>query len=279
MERVTSASMAGASLSLHQLTALELSPLQLIDLAAQLRCTHVGLFTCLPPGIATQFPCLTDDDEVQAAVQRLQATGVQVNNAEVFALRDDIDLAHYCLPLQRAARLGARMATVHVHEACPQRAAELYRQFCQMAGDQGLRAALEFTSFSACRTLGAALRLVEHVLHPAACLAIDALHFFRSGGCPQQLAGIPREWLGYLQLCDGLRETPADPYREAVQHRLLPAEGEFLLVQMLEQIGPHLIVDVEVPRQEEQNNGLSAQLRAERAVSAARTIMRQAAWC
>src|SRR5690606_3168148 len=82
-----------APLSLHHLTALELSAVQLIALAADLGCSHVGLFTCLPPGLATRFPCVGDERQEAEVAERLATRGVGLNNAEVFAIREEIGRA------------------------------------------------------------------------------------------------------------------------------------------------------------------------------------------
>ena len=268
-----------ASLSLHHLTALQLSPVELVDLAAALGCSHVGLFTCLPPGIATRFPCIDTDEQEAAVAERLAITGVRVNNAEVFALREGVALADYRTELERAARLGARLATVHLHESSPSLARALLIDFCDLAASTGMRAALEFTSFSAVRSLHAALQVLESIQHPAACLAIDALHFFRNGGDPADLHAIPREWVGYLQLCDGPMAPPGDLYREAVAARGIPGTGEFPLLALLDELGQGVMVDVEVPRETDRGNASSAAQHAAEAVEATRNLMRQAGWC
>lgn len=266
-------------LSLHQLTALELTPVELVDLAANLGCSHVGLFTCLPPGIATRFPCIGTDEQEAAVAERLAITGVRVNNAEVFALREGVALADYRTGLERAARLGARLATVHLHESSPSLARTLLIDFCDLAASTGLRAALEFTSFSAVRSLHSALQVLDSIQHPAACLAIDALHFFRNGGDPADLHAIPREWVGYLQLCDGPMAPPGDLYHEAVAARGIPGTGEFPLLALLDELGQGAMVDVEVPWETDRDNASSAAQHAAEAVEATRNLMRQAGWC
>lgn len=270
---------ASGPLSLHHLTALELSPVELVDLAAALGCSHVGLFTCLPPGMATRFPCIHTDEQEAAVAERLAATGVRVNNAEVFALREGLTLTDYRTGLERAARLGAQVATVHLHESSPGLARALLTDFCDLTASAGLRVALEFTSFSAVRSLYAALQMLEAIQHPAACLAIDALHFFRNGGDPGDLDAIPHEWVGYLQLCDGPMLPPDDLYHEAVAARGIPGTGEFPLLELLSELGQGVMVDVEVPREMDRSNGKSAAARAAEAVEATRNLMRQAGWC
>lgn len=272
-----SACAAGPRLALHQLTALALSPAELVDLAAALGCSHVGLFTCLPPGIATRFPCVATPEQEAAVAERLAATGVRVNNAEVFALREEIALTTYRDGVGRAARLGARVVTVHQHAPSSRAGQMLLAAFCELAAEQGLRVALEFTSFSAVRSLHTALQYLEAIQHPAACLAIDALHFFRNGGDPADIGMIPREWIGYLQLCDGPMAPPDDPYHEAVAARAMPGAGGFPLLDLLGELGPDILVDVEVPSAAAQQRETAAE-HAAMAVESTRNLMRQAGW-
>ena len=266
------------SIALHQLTALELSPVELVDLAAKVGCSHVGIFTSLPKGIATRFPCVITPEHEAALAERLTATGVQVNNAEVFALREGVAIADYREGLARAARLGARVATVHVHEPGIMAGSDLLRAFADLAAEHGLRVALEFTSFSAVRSLTSALQVLDHLQHPAVCLAIDALHFFRNGGQTDLLQQVPTEWIGYVQLCDGLLRAPDDLYHEAVAERLVPGTGEFPLIDLLRQLDQTVMLDIEVPRQVAQRAGMHAILRATEAVESTCNMMRQAGW-
>lgn len=272
-----SARAAGPGLSLHQLTALALTPVELVDLAAALGCTHVGLFTCLPPGIATRFPCIATAEQEAAVAERLLATGVRVNNAEVFALREEIALTIYQEGLGRAARLGARVVTVHQHAPSSRAGQALLAAFCDLAAAHGLRVALEFTSFSAVRSLHTALHYLEAIQHPAACLAIDTLHLFRNGGDPAEVGMIPREWIGYLQLCDGPMVPPDDPYHEAVAARAMPGAGEFPLADLLGELRPDILVDVEVPSAAAQQRQTAGE-HAAAAVESTRNLMRQAGW-
>lgn len=269
---------ADSRLSLHQLTVRELSPCALIELAADLGCSHVGLFTCLPPGMATSYPHVGTDDEEAAVLERLQSRGVALNNAEVFSLRSGIEPAIYREGLRRAGRLGARVATVHVHEPSPAAAQRMLAEFADLAAEQGLRAALEFTSFSAVRSLDAALILLDKLQHPAACLAVDALHFFRNGGDPSRLPTLAPEQIGYLQLCDGPHDQPSDLYHEAIAERWLPGTGDFPLSELLAWAGPGTMLDVEVPREADRINGLDAAARAAATVAAARNLISQMDW-
>ena len=263
-------------LSLHHLTALSLSPVALIKVAHQLGCSHVGLFTGLPAGIATAFPYV-DDASLESVSQTLREYGIGLNQAEVFGLKEGIDLQDYLPSLRRAASLGARCVTTHIHEPDKDRMSSQLARFIDLAAPLGLNVALECTSFSACRRITQALELCAALDHPALCLAVDALHFNRNENTLFELSQAPAHWLGYVQLCDGPKTAPLDLYAEAVTHRLIPGEGEFELVALLKAINGPVMVDVEVP-----HPALPAHLvypHAAKAVVATQKIMRQANWC
>ena len=71
------------SFSLAALTALELAPIELIDVAAACGYDHVGLrlLPAMPGGVA--YPLMEDDAALRETIARLAATGVTVADLEV----------------------------------------------------------------------------------------------------------------------------------------------------------------------------------------------------
>lgn len=262
-----------APLSLHHLTALDLAPADLVSLAAELGCSHVGLFVHLPAQVRARFPLVGDAAGETLVRRRLDETGVRVNNLEVFALAAGTDLAEFRPALERGLRLGARQATVHIHEPDEARAVAAFTAFCDLAADYGLLASLEFTSFAQVRTLAQAVRIVEAAGRENGVIAIDALHFFRNGGQPGQVAALDPGRIGYVQLCDGPRVAPADLYAEAVNQRLVPGAGEFPLEQLIGALPSEVLLDVEVPQHLLRDLGMNVRERASRAVMAARELI------
>src|SRR5262249_37276180 len=97
-----------ATFSLAALTALELAPPDLIEVAARCGYEHVGLrlLPTTPDGIAYR---LMDDAALMGeTIKRLRATGVTVADLEVVAIRPDTDLAAFTPFFDAGARLGAR---------------------------------------------------------------------------------------------------------------------------------------------------------------------------
>jgi sugar phosphate isomerase/epimerase len=118
-----------------------------------------------------------------------------------------------------------------------------------MAADHGVRIALEFIPVSTVPNLEAALAVLDRADRPNLGLAIDALHLWRSGGRPGDLAKAGPERLYLVQLCDGPLEAPEG---EALRHemragRRLPGEGALDLAALMRAMPPGADVEAEVP--------------------------------
>ena len=83
------------SFSLAALTALELAPLGLIDVAAACGYDHVGLrlLPAMPGGVA--YPLMEDHAALRETIARLDATGVTVADLEVVAIRPETKIAAF----------------------------------------------------------------------------------------------------------------------------------------------------------------------------------------
>jgi sugar phosphate isomerase/epimerase len=265
-------------LSLHHLTALDVSPPELVSIAAALACDHVCLFTQVQDATRAMFPCVEDEAMLAAVAARCAETGVTVHNLEYFPVEPSMRLELYRAGLERGARLGARRATAHIHDPDASRATDGFAALCDLAAEFGLRIGLEFTAFSQVTSLPAALRFVAGADRQNADVVLDALHFFRSGGDARALSGMDLSGVGYVQLCDGPALIEEDArMREAVGERGIPGEGEFALRPFVEALPAGPVIDVEVPQGSAAAAGVSPLERCRRAVTAARAVIEGAA--
>jgi hypothetical protein len=83
------------SFSLAALTALELAPPGLIDVAAACGYDHVGirLLPATPGG--TAYPLMEDEASLRETIARLDATGVTIADLEVAAFRPETEIAEF----------------------------------------------------------------------------------------------------------------------------------------------------------------------------------------
>jgi sugar phosphate isomerase/epimerase len=81
------------------------------------------------------------------------------------------------------------------------------------------------------QTLETALAIVEGANAPNGGLAIDTWHMAKLGIEPDALRSVPARHLGWVELSDGRWENMPDPVDETINHRELPGEGEFPILE------------------------------------------------
>jgi sugar phosphate isomerase/epimerase len=259
-------------LSLHHLTVIDASPLELIDIASQTGCEQVCMFVhSSAPQLNFPLVEARHIDDVRAG---LTSAGIDVYNLEFFPIGPDVDFEAYDRALRVGSAIGGRRATVHIHDLDEGRALRTFDRFCRLAGSHGLEVGLEFTAFARVSTLEAAVAFIEKSDQPNAAVAVDVLHLIRNGADPARLAQINPRRIGYMQICDGpLSIDQGDMMNEAVGERGVPGRGEFPLLAFLACAPEGVTIDVEVPQRTALLAGVSALDRAKRAVTATRVLM------
>lgn len=263
------------SFSLAALTALELAPTELIDVAAACGYDHVGLrlLPAMQGGVA--YPLMEDEAALRETIARLDATGVTVADLEVVAIRPETEIAAFAAFFEAGARLRARHVLVAAYDPDLDRFADRFAGFCEAAAPYGLTADLEFMPWTSVPDLETARRIVEQVAQANAGVLVDALHFDRSQSAVGDIATVPASKLHYWQLCDAPAERPATS--EAMIHaarneRMFPGEGGLDLVSLARAMPPDITISIEVPTATLART-VGAEARARRALDGARSIV------
>jgi sugar phosphate isomerase/epimerase len=261
--------------SLAALTALELPPAGLIDVAAGCGYDRVGLrlLPAVPGGIA--YPLMEDEAGLKETIARLDATGIAVADLEVVAFRPETEIASFSAFFETGARLGAKHILVAAYDPDLGRFTDRYAGFCAAAAPYGLTADLEFMPWTFVPDLATANRIVAQAGKPNAGVLVDALHFDRSKGSIGEIAQIPVHRLHYWQLCDGPAEPPAtteEMMHAARAERMFPGEGGIDLVALARAMPADITVSIEVPTTELAKT-VDATARAARALKAARGVI------
>ncbi len=266
-------------LGLHQITANELPPARLIELAAAVGCEEVCLFTHIPvaalPGddAPTLFP-VVDRDDLSELRSSLRANGVTVGNVEFFPITVDIDIEIYREGFELAAAIGAKRAVTHIHDPHDASAVDALGRLGELAAQHSLKLGLEFMGLTpACASIERAAWFTRQVGPATVGIGADALHLIRTGGTPQDVARTPAELFTYAQICDadGLHST-GDYLHEALE-RKLPGDGDFPLAAFVAALPPGIAVDVEIPSFTRIAAGGSALDHAREAVTRSRTLL------
>jgi sugar phosphate isomerase/epimerase len=261
--------------SLAALTALELSPPQLIDVAAACGFEEVGLrlLPATPDGPA--YPLMDDPVQMRETKSRLAATGVRVADLEVVAFRPDTEVGSLKAFLETGRELGARHTLVAAYDPEPARFLDRFIEYCELAQGFGMTADLEFMPWTNVPDMNTAARIVEKASLPAAGVLVDALHFDRSAARFEDLRKIPVDRLHYWQICDAPRERPtttAGLIHAAREARMFPGEGGLDLINLAKNMPPDITISIEVPTVELAKT-LDATTRAGRALRGAKAIV------
>ena len=263
------------SFSLAALTALELAPPELIEVAAACGYEHVGLrlLAAMPGGVA--YPLMEDEAALRQTIARLDATGVTVADLEVVAMRPETEIAAFSAFFEAGARLRAKHVLVAAYDPDLERFADRYAGFCEAAARYGLTADLEFMPWTSVPDLATARRIVDRVAQANAGVLVDALHFDRSQSAIGDIATIPAGKLHYWQLCDAAAARPTST--EQMMHvarneRMFPGEGGLDLVSLARAMPPDIVVSLEVPTVTLAKT-MDAEARARRALSGARSVI------
>jgi sugar phosphate isomerase/epimerase len=261
--------------SLAALTALDLAPPRLIDIASVCGFEKVGLrlLAATPGGIS--YPLMTDRSGMKETKARMAATGIKVADLEIVAFRPETVASSFEAFLEAGRELGARHTLVAGYDPDLSRFADRFAEYCELADRYGLTADLEFMPWTEVPNLNTAARIVEKVSSPAAGILIDALHFARSGSRLEDLRKVPPRRLHYWQMCDAPAERPATMERlihAAREERMFPGEGGLGLVDLTKAMPADITISLEVPTAELAKT-VDAETRARRALRGARAVV------
>lgn len=235
-------------LSLAHLSLIETPPERLVDIAARAGFDSVDLR--LSPATPTDRRYTTDERTAlcRSLAPTLRDAGITVWDVEIIRLDDRTDPQHHLPLMETAAMLGARRIKLVCDTGDHARAADLLAQLCALALPFSLTLDLEYMIFSGVRSLSEASAIVAAARAPNLKVLVDALHWMRASDTAADLRAAHS--LGYVQLCDGPLQAPADRealIREARTNRLAPGDGDFPLQALLGAMPQDCVASVEVP--------------------------------
>lgn len=263
-------------ISLAALTVLELSPPDMVEVAARAGYSHVGLRTEPATPEEHHFPLLRDPELRRQTLARLRDTGIKVLDIEILRLKPDTQVAAFEAHLAAGAEFGATELLVAGNDPDEQRLTERFAALCDLAAPYGIHPHMEFMPWTDCRSFAAAQRVVENANRANGCVLIDAFHFDRSGSRLEQIASLSPSRMRYAQLCDVIGPRPddmAEILRQARQERRFPGEGDCDLLGLLRALPAELPLSLEIPTQRLLEQGVSALQRAQMAIDKTRSVL------
>ncbi|WP_437882795.1 sugar phosphate isomerase/epimerase family protein [Pseudomonas sp. LRF_L74] len=262
--------------SLAALTVLELSPPEMVEVAARAGYSHVGLR--LEPATPEEhhFPLVADAGLRRATLERLRDTGVKVCDIEILRLKPETRVADFAAILEVGAQFGATELLVAGNDPDEARLIENFAALCDLAKPFSIRPHLEFMPWTDARNLEQAVRIVEAAGRDNGCVLVDAFHFDRSGSSLADLAKVPASRMHYVQLCDVAGPRPddmAEILRQARNERRFPGDGDCDLVGLLRTLPAGIPLSLEIPTRQLLEQGVSALERAQMALDKAREVL------
>ncbi|MCQ4311904.1 sugar phosphate isomerase/epimerase [Pseudomonas stutzeri] len=262
--------------SLAALTVLELSPPEMVEIAARAGYSHVGLRLIPATPEEHHFPLAADHALQQQTLGRLRDTGVRVLDVEILRLKPDTRIADFEAVLAVGAEFGASEVLVAGNDPDEARLTERFAELCDLAAPFGLHPHLEFMPWTDARDLIQAARIVEAAGRDNGGVLVDAFHFDRSGSRLEDLAQVAPTRLRYMQLCDVAGPRPDDMteiLRQARNERRFPGEGDCDLKGLLQVMPPNIPLSLEIPTRQLMEQGVSALDRARMALEASRRVL------
>lgn len=237
-------------LALAQLMALELSPPEMVRLAADAGCQAAGIrmIPVVPGGAA--YPLMDDPAMLRETQRAVAETGVSISDLEIAMLQPHTEIASFLSFLEAGAKVGAKHVLVAGYDPDEARLISTFAAFCDAAASFGLTGDLEFMPWSNVPDLASAIRVVGAAARPNGGVLLDALHFDRSDSRIDDIARIPPGAMNYWQLCDGPREKPTTTeglLHAARAERMFPGEGGIDLVSLVRAIPADMPITLEVP--------------------------------
>jgi len=237
--------------SLAHLTALSLSPPELVDAAAAAGYRYVGLRMTKVTPQEPHYPLAYDPALMRRTKTHLAATGVEVLDIELARITSGDSPRDYLRFLEAGAELGARHVIAQLPDSDFARKTDRFSELCQLALPLGLTIDLEFPSWTETPNLEEATRVLRAADQPNAGLLIDLLHFARSRSSVEDLRHLPPEWFHYAHVCDApaeIPETTAGLIHTARFERLFPGEGGIDMLGILDALPAGLPYALEIPR-------------------------------
>lgn len=264
-------------IGLDFLSALGMSPVTFIELAARLECQEITLAAGPISFVAELYEPWTFRDNpglVSDTRKALSDNGIAVSGGEGWFILPRFDIARSASDLDIMAELGAPAVTVCGIDPDLARTFDQIALLTELAAARGIGTNVEFVAGLPIGSIADALAVVAHVGRPEIGLVIDAMHLYRSGATSADLTAIDAGLIRHAQICDAPTVATMKDYGyEASFERLPPGEGELPLAGFIAALPRHDIIGLEIPMKARALAGEDAAYRLGPCVEATRALI------
>ncbi|MFN2099230.1 sugar phosphate isomerase/epimerase family protein [Altererythrobacter sp. MF3-039] len=219
----------------------EASPSQLVEAAAASDFDFGGMW-------------VEKDDWTPETTRRIRRqladAGVRLLDLEVAWIMPGPPDPWLCELVDIAAALEATNLLCVSSEPESDATAAKFQAMVDRAKGTDVRVNLEYGLFTEVKTIHAARDILDQVEGENKGLLCDALHWSRSGATGADVTAVPREWIGYAQLCDAPAEPPdlSDPQAiidDAINRRMPMGEGGLAICDLVEALPGDIVFAIE----------------------------------
>lgn len=261
-------------LGVEQLSVLGLTPVEFVNLVADLGCNCISTGLSGMPGY-TPFSLRDDRALRREMIAAMRDRGVSISLGEGCIVRPGRDIKDMGGDFDIFQELGAERINTVSMDADLGRSLDQFGVLAEMSAARGMGSSIELCPVLTIDNLAAAVAAVRHVGRNDFTLLLDTMHLGRSGATATEIAALDRAMIGYVQLSDApLKPTNPNYMDEATFDRMVPGEGELPLREYLSAVPADVVVSLEVPSRTLAKAGLSPRDRLERCVRAARALLK-----
>ncbi len=182
-------------------------------------------------------------------IAAMRDTGVKIGLAEGFSAKAGADVADFAADLDLFAELGAVRLNAICMEDDMAMAVDQLGKLAGMAADRGMTFTIEFFPSEGINSFERALQVIDGIGRDKARILLDSMHFFRTGGTLEKLAGAGSDVIGYVQLADAPDTPPGESYfMDSMFARQVPGEGELPLRELVAALPADMPISLEVPQ-------------------------------
>lgn len=236
--------------SLAHLTALQLSPPDLVHLAHRTGYDAVGLRLNAVVDTSPGYNLWLDRPMLRATKAALATTGLDVIDIEFLRVSPDIDYVLVERMLAAGAEIGARHLITAPYDEDRTRMVDSLGKIGELCARYGIYPVLEFFTWTTPADIRSALEVIEAVGPERLGLLVDALHFDRSSSSFEDLRALPAALIPFVHVCDApavSQPSLDDLLRTARESRLPPGHGDIDLTRFLDALPETTILTLEAP--------------------------------
>lgn len=265
----------GNRLGLGAGTTMGLDPVGHVRLAAALDCRTVSIRLAQDSAENPHGHAAWDLREDPALRRALRETLAECGVAPGFGTGLDCaaDRETWALELDLFAELGSPRVVASDHRVEHARAVAALAEMSDLAQERGMEFSIGFSPLCTIATLPIALDAVQEIGADRASIAIDTMHFFRSGGTVKQVAELDPAWIGCVQFADAPRKGEGEYLHESRNGRMIPGQGALPLREFADALPRGLALMLEVPLPAAARSGRAPEKYVAELVERTRTLL------